>query len=125
KAAARNALTVHYLPLLSACARRLANRLPAHVGPDDLRSEGVFGLCDAINRYEPGRNVAFSTYARHKINSAMLDYLRTIDDVSRQQRRRIRMIERAQEKTLQRLGRPATEAEVASDVGLSLAQMQA
>src|SRR5690606_20280715 len=108
-----------------ACARRLANRLPAHVGPEDLRSEGVFGLCDAIDRFDPSHNTAFTTYARHKINSAMLDYLRSIDDVSRQQRRRIRMIERAREKSLQRLGRPATESEVAAAVGLSMAQMQA
>lgn len=125
KCAARNALTEFYLPLLGACARRLSNRLPAHVGPEDLRGEGVVGLFNAIDQFDAERGVAFSTYARHKINSAMMDYLRRIDDVSRQLRRRLRQIERSREKFLQRFGRPATESEVAADVGLTAQQVRA
>jgi RNA polymerase sigma factor for flagellar operon FliA len=76
-----------YLPLVGAIARTVGRSLPSSVEKDDLVHDGVVGLIAALQRYDPGRGVGFSTYAGHRIRGAMLDGLRTRDPLPRAVRR--------------------------------------
>jgi RNA polymerase sigma factor for flagellar operon FliA len=76
-----------YLPLVSAIARTVSRGLPPTVEVDELVNDGVLGLMTALQRYDPGRGVGFSTYAGHRIRGAMLDGLRERDPLPRALRR--------------------------------------
>jgi RNA polymerase sigma factor (sigma-70 family) len=78
---------VAYLPLARARAGRAAIRLPAHIELDDLVQEASIGLLQAASRFDPSRGLSFATLARHRIDGAVLDYLRREDPLSRRQRR--------------------------------------
>jgi RNA polymerase sigma factor for flagellar operon FliA len=110
-----------YLPLVRRVARRLLNRMVAPADLDDLVSLGTLGLIDALAKYEQGREVLFSTYARFRIRGAILDYLRELDWVPRSVREKAAAVERAARALEAVLGRPAREDELASELGLSLA----
>ena len=109
-----------YLPLVRRVARRLLNRMVAPADLDDLVSLGTLGLIDALAKYEQGREVLFSTYARFRIRGAILDYLREVDWVPRSVREKAAAVERAARALEAVLGRPAREDELASELGLSL-----
>lgn len=87
---ARGLLIERYAPLATAVARRMRVPTGALVGPDDLASAGFLGLIDAVDRFEPDREVAFEAYASLRIRGAILDELRRVDDRSRAERRRLR-----------------------------------
>lgn len=86
--AERNALIEHYLPLVHGQAMRLKKKLPECVEQDDLVSDGVFGLTDAIAKFDPARGVRFTTYSLGRISGSMIDGLRDMDWVPRLERRR-------------------------------------
>jgi RNA polymerase sigma factor for flagellar operon FliA len=87
--ALRNALAVHYQPLVESLARRLAARLPAQLDVDDLASAGQTGLLDAVHRFDPRRGNHFATFAALRIRGAMIDHLRALDVVPRSRRGRV------------------------------------
>lgn len=87
---ARGWLIEHYAPLASAVARRMRVPTGALVGPDDLASAGFLGLIDAVDRFQPEREVAFEAYAALRIRGAILDELRRVDVIGRAERRRMR-----------------------------------
>ena len=93
--ASRDHLIVHYSPLVKFVAGRVGAGLPNSVDPGDLVSSGVFGLIDAIDRYDPGRGVKFETFAAPRIRGAIYDGLRQLDWVPRSVRSRAREVERA------------------------------
>ena len=99
---------------------RIAVRLPSHIDLDDLQSTGVIGLMDAIDKYDPGKNCKFKTYAEFRIKGAILDQLRSLDWVPRSVRQRSRKLESAYGQLEQELGRAATEEEVADSMGLEM-----
>jgi RNA polymerase sigma factor for flagellar operon FliA len=99
-------------------ARRTAERLPDHVEPADLVQSGVFGLLEAIDRFDPDRCSRFESYAVPRIRGAVLDELRAQDWVPRTVRLRIREADRVREELAVRLRRTATEREVADVLGL-------
>lgn len=111
--ALRDRLVLHYRPLVRAVVRRTADRLPPHVEPADLLQSGVFGLIEAIERYDPARCPRFETYAAPRIRGAVLDELRAQDWVPRTVRLRAREAARAREDLTVRLRRTATDREVA------------
>lgn len=117
----REELIIKYTPLIKYLAGKLAMRLPAHISMDDLVSSGTVGLIDAINKFDPGKNIQFKTYAEFRIRGAMLDELRSLDWVPRSVRRKTVDIERAYSALQKKLGRPAEDEEVAERLGLSLA----
>ena len=80
---ARDHLIVHYSPLVKFVAGRIGAGLPRSVDPADLVGYGVFGLIDAIERYEPGRGAKFETFAAPRIRGAIYDGLRALDWVPR------------------------------------------
>jgi RNA polymerase sigma factor FliA len=123
-AALRDRLILHYAPLVKYVAGRVGTGLPAHVDIADLVQSGVFGLWDAIDRFEPGRGLKFETYAMQRIRGAILDELRAQDWVPRSVRSRAREVERALERLESRLQRSATDAEVAAELGITIAELR-
>ena len=93
--ALRDRLILTYAPLVKYVAGRLGSGLPAHVDEGDLVSYGLLGLIGAIERYDPGRDIKFETYAISRIKGAIIDELRALDWVPRSVRSRAREIERA------------------------------
>lgn len=120
----RNRLVVQYSPLVKFVAGRVRSGLPSTVDQGDLISDGVFGLIDAIERFEPARGLQFQTFAVPRIRGAMLDGLRSMDWVPRSVRAQVREITNAQAALESRLGRSADDAEVAEEVGMTLRELR-
>src|SRR5918997_6757112 len=123
--ALRDRLVVHYTPLLRAVAHRLGSALPSYIEVADLVQCGVFGLIDAVERFDPERCPRFESYAVPRIRGAILDELRAQDWVPRTVRGRVRELERAQERLESRLQRAATDAELAEELGLPVQEVRA
>ena len=121
----RDQLVEQYLPLVNIIAGRLAIGLPSHVDRDDLISSGFFGLLDAIERYDYARGNKFETYAGVRIRGSMLDYLRSKDWLPVSMRQKIRKYEQTVAELEGQLGRPATDAELADELGLAAKDLQA
>ena len=120
----RNQLVEHYLPLVRIIAGRIAISLPQHVDRDDLLSSGFFGLLDAIERYEIARGNKFETYAGVRVRGAILDYLRSKDWIPVSVRQRIRRYEKAVSTLEGRLGRTASDEELAAELEVSLDELR-
>ena len=121
---AREALIVHYSPLVKYVAGRLAVGLPQNVDQADLVSYGMFGLIDAIDKFEPSRGYKFETYAISRIKGSILDELRSIDWVPRSVRAKVRQIERAYAKLEATHHRSPTDDELAAELRWSPEQLQ-
>ncbi|HUH40597.1 MAG TPA: RNA polymerase sigma factor FliA [Castellaniella sp.] len=117
-------LVGQYAPLVRRQALSLIGRLPASVELDDLMQAGMMGLLDAIRRYQQQPDAQFETYAVTRIRGAMLDELRAQDWLPRSVRSKARSIEDAIHALNHRLLRPATENEIAQEMGLGLAEYQ-
>jgi RNA polymerase sigma factor for flagellar operon FliA len=117
-------IVLEHTPLIRYIVNRIAVRLPSHIDLDDLHNTGVIGLMDAIEKYDPEKNCKFKTYAEFRIKGAILDQLRSLDWVPRSVRQKGRRLERAYGEVEQRLGRAATEDEVADSLGLQLDKLQ-
>ena len=117
--ALRDAFIRKYMPLVKYVAGKVATGMPGSVEFDDLVGFGQFGLLDAINKYDPEKNVKFKTYAVTRIRGYMIDELRVLDWVPRSVRQKAREIEDAIVEVESRLGRPATDAEIADSMGIS------
>ncbi len=113
----RDALIQETLPLIKHIAHRVAIRLPSNVEIRDLINAGVLGLMDAIDKFEPERNVKFKTYAEVRIRGAILDSLRDLDWAPRSLRKKSKDLERMYADLSQKLGRPATDEEVSEAMG--------
>ena len=122
--AAREGLILHYSPLVKFVAGRLGAGLPRNVELADLISYGMFGLIDAIDKFEPDRNIKFETYAVNRIKGAILDELRALDWVPRSVRARAREIQRSLDELEHRIGRSASEEELAEHMGMPLHLLQ-
>jgi RNA polymerase sigma factor FliA len=124
KQSLRDRLVLHYAPLVKYVAGRVGTGLPSHVEVSDLIQSGIFGLVDAIEKFEPERGLKFETYAMQRIRGAILDDLRAQDWVPRSVRSRARDVERALERLEARLQRSATDPELAEELGLSLDELR-
>jgi RNA polymerase sigma factor FliA len=121
---ARERLVVHYSPLVKFVVGRVRARLPDHVDGDDLVSDGVLGLLDALDRFDSGHGHQFQTFAVPRIRGAVMDGLRSADWMPRAARERMRAVERAEEELVQRLGRGPTVDEVAAELGNAPAEVR-
>ena len=122
--ALRDRLMVHYTPLVRSVANRVAAGLPSYVEHADLVQCGIFGLIDAIERFDPQRCPRFESYAAQRIRGAIFDELRAQDWVPRSVRGRVRELERAQERLEGRLLRAATERELADELGVAVDELR-
>ena len=116
----RDRVVLEHLPLVKAIAVRVHENLPVHVDLDDLVHAGILGLFDAATKFNPDKQVVFSSYAKHRIKGAMLDSLRQLDWASRDMRRRHKQVEAATRDLASALQRTPTEAEVAEKLGMDV-----
>lgn len=116
----REKLIEDHLYLVKIIAYQVAVNLPQHIEVGDLIGAGMVGLIEAINRFDAGRGVQFSTYASIRVRGAMLDELRSMDWMTRSMRDKSNSLERAYGEVERRSGRPAEAAEVAKfmEVGI-------
>ncbi|WP_084618178.1 FliA/WhiG family RNA polymerase sigma factor [Jonesia quinghaiensis] len=114
----RERLILHYAPLVSAIAGRVGMRLPNTVESADLVSYGMFGLIDAIDKFDPSRDIKFETYASTRIRGAIIDELRALDWIPRSVRSRAREYDRACQHLENTLHREPTNAEIAGHMGV-------
>jgi RNA polymerase sigma factor FliA len=118
--ALRDRLMLHYSPLVKYVAGRVGTGLPAHIDIADLVQSGIFGLVDAIEKFEPERGLKFETYAMQRIRGAILDELRSQDWVPRSIRGRARDVERALERLGNQLQRTPTDIELAAELQIAV-----
>lgn len=116
---ARDELIIHYAPLVQFVAGRMAATAPGHVDRADLVSYGVFGLIDAVERFDPERGYRFETYAIARIKGNILDELRSYDWVPRSVRAKARAIDTALRDLQAELHRTPTECELAAALGMT------
>ena len=116
----RNRLLLEHLPHVRYIARRIHDRLPQSVCLEDLVHAGVLGLIDALNKYDPTKNVQLKSYAKFRIRGAILDSLRGLDWSPRDLRRKARLMEDAHRQLKAKYGRAATEPELAKEMGMEL-----
>ena len=122
---AREQLILRFAPLVSAVAGRVGMRLPSTVEQADLVSYGMFGLIDAIEKYETDRAVKFESYASARIRGAIIDELRAMDWVPRSVRTKARSVDRAYAELEGTLHRTPTEHEVAEHLGIAVDELRA
>jgi RNA polymerase sigma factor for flagellar operon FliA len=120
---ARERLILHYSPLVKFVAGRVAAGLPQSIEQSDLVSYGIFGLIDAIDKFDPGRGFKFETYAISRIKGAIIDELRSIDWVPRSVRAKARAIERAYSELENELHRSPDDDEVANKLDMSRGEL--
>jgi RNA polymerase sigma factor for flagellar operon FliA len=121
----RAALVLAYWPLVKEVAASLRAKLPSHVDEADLTSAGLFGLMDAIARFDPAAGQRFAAFARARIRGAMIDDLRAADWAPRHVREHAREVWETGSALEQRLGRRATYQELAAALGLTPEQVHA
>ena len=115
----KNDLLQRFAPLVRHVVERVAASLPRNVDHEDLYSAGVLGLLDAHAKFDTGKGVKFETYAVWRIKGAVLDQLRALDWVSRSMRRKARNLDGVTRRLDQRLGRAASEDEVAREMKMT------
>lgn len=113
------------LPLVGHIVRDMLSRVPGHVQREDLMSAGMLGLAQAAKAFDPERGVSFPGYAATRIRGAIVDELRSLDWASRSVRRRARQVDEARNTLAVTLGRVATDAEVASALGMGITELAA
>jgi RNA polymerase sigma factor for flagellar operon FliA len=120
----RNRLVLHYAPLVKYVVGRVRSGLPLHVDDADLISEGVIGLMDAIDKFQPGRGFQFQTYAVPRIRGAVIDGLRASDWVPRSVRADVRAIETAQVAAAGRLAHTPTHHDICQEMQISMQDLR-
>jgi RNA polymerase sigma factor for flagellar operon FliA len=119
----RDRLILHYSPLVKYVAGRVGVGLPSNIEQADLVSYGIFGLIDAIEKFDLSRAIKFETYAISRIKGAIIDELRAIDWIPRSVRYKAREVEKAYSALEGKLNRTPTEAEVAEELGIGLEEL--
>src|SRR5687768_15294755 len=116
----RERLILHYSPLVKYVAGRVGVGLPPNIEQADLVSYGIFGLIDAIEKFDLDRAIKFETYAISRIRGAIIDELRAIDWIPRSVRYKAREVEKAYAALENKLKRPPSDAEIAGEMGISI-----
>ncbi len=114
----RNALICRHLPLVRHVLKNVAAAVPGHVDREDLFEVGVLGLIDAVERFDPTREVRFSTYATLRIRGAILDAMRNADWLPRSMRKEVTSMDEAWSDLAHKSSRPPTENELAERLGV-------
>lgn len=120
----REYFVIKYSPLVKYVAGKVAIGMPQQVEFDDLVSYGSFGLLDAIEKYEPERDIKFKTYAMTRIRGSIFDELRNIDWVPRTLRQKAKQLEEAIITLENRLGHSVDDEEIAKEMGISNQELQ-
>ncbi|MFH8385618.1 RNA polymerase sigma factor WhiG [Kitasatospora sp. NPDC018058] len=121
----REQLILHYSPLVKYVAGRVGVGLPSNVEQADFVSSGVFGLIDAIEKFDIDRAIKFETYAISRIRGAIIDELRALDWIPRSVRQKAKAVERTYATLEARLRRTPHEPEVAAEMGIAIEDLHA
>ena len=116
----REQLILEYAPVVKYVAGRLAIHLGQHTDFDDLISYGIFGLIDAIDKYDMMKGVKFETYASLRIRGAIIDNIRSLDWVPRTLRQKNKKFEQIFTQMENELGRSPSDQELADKLGISV-----
>jgi RNA polymerase sigma factor for flagellar operon FliA len=117
-------LIIHYAPLVKYVAGRLAMHIGQHVEYDDLIGYGIFGLIDAIDKFDPEKGVKFETYASLRVRGSIIDNIRKLDWVPRTLRQKNKQVDQAYTQLEDTLGRPPTDQELADKLEMPLDEAQ-
>jgi len=115
----RNEIVINYLYLVKYVSSDIQHNLPRSIEVDDLFEQGVIGLIEAVENFDPSRNVKFETYASRRIKGEILDYLRSIDWLSRTLRKGIKKVEESYLRLITASGEIPSVSEVANDLNMS------
>ncbi|WP_348534186.1 RNA polymerase sigma factor WhiG [Kitasatospora sp. MAA19] len=121
----REQLILHYSPLVKYVAGRVGVGLPSNVEQADFVSSGVFGLIDAIEKFDIDRAIKFETYAISRIRGAIIDELRALDWIPRSVRQKAKAVERTYATLEARLRRTPHDPEVAAEMGIAIEDLHA
>ena len=119
----REKLILEYAPLVKIIAGRLSMYLGYNVEYEDLVSYGIFGLIDAIDKFDYGKGIKFETYASLRIRGSILDQIRKMDWIPRSLRQKQRRLETAMSDLENRLGRVPTDEELAAELEISVDEL--
>jgi RNA polymerase sigma factor for flagellar operon FliA len=122
---AREELIESYLPLIKHVVSRISISLPPYLDYEDLISYGIFGLLQAIDRYDASRGVKFETYAYARIKGSIIDELRKLDWVPQNVRKKAKLLQNAYAELEQNLGRTVTDQDVCQHLNISAEELQA
>ncbi len=120
----RDYFVLKYAPLVKYVAGKISIGMPQSIEFDDLVSYGVFGLIDAINKFDFNRGIKFKTYAMTRIRGAIFDELRSIDWIPRSIRQKAKQIEQVISELENKLGRTVEDDEIAQELGISNDEFQ-
>src|SRR5512134_2305917 len=118
------AIATRFLPRIHKIARGICRQLPAHVDAEDLAQAGIVGMMSALRAFDSARGDSVEVYVTRRIRGAILDELRALDPLSRDQRKDARLIQHAQRELETELGRAPAEDEVAARAGLTVARVR-
>jgi RNA polymerase sigma factor FliA len=119
----RDNIILKHLSQIRCVAHKICAKLPACIDANDLIGDGVLGLLDAVDKYDPARGVSFKTYAQYRIRGAILDSLRSQDWMSRSVRQKSRKLMSTRQSIELLLGRAPTDEEVADAMDISLGKL--
>jgi len=119
-----SALIRDHLYLVDILVGRMVTQVPSFMNRDDMRSAGMLGLIDAANKFDPGKNILFKTFAEHRIRGAILDEMRKLDWFSRSLRDKQNKLSRTMTSLERKLGRSPEEEEMAEAMEISLEEYQ-
>lgn len=119
----REKLILEYAPLVKIIAGRLSMYLGYNVEYEDLVSYGIFGLIDAIDKFDYGKGIKFETYASLRIRGSILDQIRKMDWIPRSLRQKQKRLETAMTELETRLGRVPTDEELAAELEISVDEL--
>lgn len=117
---AREQLILHYIYLVKYLVGRMAISLKGYFEVDDLISAGIYGLINAVDRFNPGRGIKFETFALARIKGAIIDWLRSLDWIPQSVRTKAKKVEKALSELEQKLGRPPEDPELAEYLGIDV-----
>jgi len=119
----KHELILSYLPLVRYLAGRLAVKMPPFIGQEDLESYGLFGLLEAVEKYNPDLGASFKAYAYSRIRGAMIDEIRKLNWIPRTMWQKIQHLNNTREKLQGELGEAFTNETLADAMGISVTEL--
>ena len=116
----RNAVITKSMPLIRSIIGKINRPDQPLAQREDLESAGICGLLQAMDSYDPERNIQFNTFAYYRIRGSIVDYLRSIDQLPRKQRKNYGQIQQIIEQKSQILGREPSDEEIANEMGMDI-----
>src|SRR5512143_399075 len=123
--AEKNQLATRFLPRIHKIARGICRQLPPHVDAEDLAQAGIVGMMTALRSYDPARGDCVEIYVTRRVRGAILDELRALDPLSRDQRRDARAVSGVAHALEGELGRTPVEEELAARAGVPVERIRA